>query len=153
MSRLILIFAILTLIFLSSSQTYEQQSLIPILKDWFPNKPFESVLSMLQIPYWGTFVSVDERGYYHFIEFLIRKGAHVVSFGLLSLAFYWALPLKSYKAITAFVLTVLYAVFDEYHQSLTGGRTPYIGDIFLDGAGAAISLSLAVLLKKRAVST
>lgn len=134
----LLLFSLLGFLFFSSSQTYEEQSLIGSLSQWLPTKPLESSLAVLQIPYGNSLVSIDERGYYRFIEFLIRKGAHFVLFGLVGLT--WFLLLNKFKPIVrlpiAILLTFLCACFDEYHQLLTGGRTPTFRDVKLDVAGA-----------------
>ncbi|HAU34382.1 MAG TPA: hypothetical protein DCW76_08625, partial [Lysinibacillus sp.] len=86
-----LIFIIcLVVLIISSSMTYEQQSILPELKDLLANKPFEKQLSVLKIPYWDTVVSVEERGYFPFVEFLIRKLTHFIGFGCIALGLYFA---------------------------------------------------------------
>jgi len=47
---LVLLFLVIIL-FLSSGQTYEQQSLIPTLQEMLPDKPLEEQLAKLEIPY------------------------------------------------------------------------------------------------------
>ncbi|TQR21635.1 VanZ family protein [Psychrobacillus vulpis] len=142
MKKIVPLLFLLIIVFVSSGQTSEQQSLLPILEKWLPNKPFESLLSKLQIPYWGIMVSIDERGYYRFIEFLIRKGTHFFYFGVIALAIYAALPRFKYRIFTAGVLTMLFAIADEFHQSLTSGRTASAQDVMLDTAGAFTALLL-----------
>jgi len=144
MKKSIFFIIILIVLFYSSGQTYEEQSLIPDLKRLFPNEPLKGFLSIFQIPYWGTTISVEERGYHAFIEFLLRKGAHVFIFGALATAIYYAFR----KFTLAFILTVGIAGIDEYHQSLTGGRTPTIHDVMLDSFGAAMALIIIYFLKK-----
>jgi glycopeptide antibiotics resistance protein len=144
MKKSIFFILILIVLFYSSGQTYEEQSLIPDLKRLLPNEPLEGLLSIFHIPYWGTIVSVEERGYHAFLEFLIRKGAHVFIFGALAAAIYYAF--RKFKL--SFILTVGIAVIDEYHQSLTGGRTPTIHDVMLDSFGAAMALIIIYILIK-----
>lgn len=148
MKRLIILLILLTLLFISSGQTYEQQSLIPMLQKWLPNKPFEDALSFLKIPYWGIIVSVEERGYYYFVEFLLRKSAHFFTFALIALFIYSILPKKSSRFTIAALLTLLIALGDEYRQSLTGGRTPAMQDVLLDMAGAITALLLVLISSK-----
>lgn len=144
MKKYILLILILLALFYSSGQTYEEQSLIPDLKRYLPDEPFKGILSTLEIPYWGTTVSIEERGYHAFIEFLLRKGAHVFIFGALAGAIYYA----TRKFFLAFAVTAVFAIIDEYHQSLTGGRTPTIQDVLLDSFGAAIVLLSIFLIKQ-----
>lgn len=150
MGRFLIIFIILAAIFISSGQTYEEQSLIPLLKEWLPHKPLEQPLSKLEVPYWGEKISVEERGYYFFLEFLIRKSAHFFIFGLLAIAIYFVLPPFKTRILIAALLTLLFAFGDEFHQMLTGGRTPSLQDVFLDFAGAITFLFvLKLFLIKR----
>jgi len=146
MKKLIVLIIVLGVLFISSGQTYEQQSLIPTLEKWLPGEPFESSLAKLQVPYWGTTISVEERGYYHFVEFLLRKSAHFLIFGVLAVVIYLTLPKNAFRLLTAFWLTALLAAGDEYHQSLTGGRTPTWQDVALDMAGAAVFLVILRML-------
>lgn len=140
MRKLFILLFLLVALFISSSQTYEQQSIVPTLQKWLPGKPFEETLSIFKIPYWGIIVSVEERGYYYFVEFIIRKGAHFFFFGSIAAFIYSLLPRKSSRFTIAALLTLLIAIGDEYHQSLTGGRTPAVQDIMLDMAGALTAL-------------
>ncbi|MCG7343979.1 VanZ family protein [Sporosarcina sp. ACRSL] len=147
MRKILLLLVIVGVLFFSSGQTYEQQSIIPTLEEWFPGKPLENQLAKLQIPYWGKIISVEERGYYAFIEFLIRKAAHFFIFGLLAIAVYSILPKIHYRTIVALLITLLLAIGDEYHQSLTGGRTATREDVFLDMWGAFTFLLVFRLIK------
>ena len=115
MKKLIVLLIVLGGLFISSGQTYEQQSLIPTLEKWLPGEPFKSSLSELEVPYWGTTISVEERGYYHFVEFLLRKSAHFLIFGVLAVVIYLLLPKHVFRWMTAFWLTALVAAGDEYH--------------------------------------
>lgn len=142
MKKIIPIIILLIIVFISSGQTVEQQSLVPTLEKWLPTKPFESILSHLQIPYWGILVSIEERGYYPFLEFLIRKGTHFLYFGVIGLAIYAALPKFTYRTMTAISLTMLLAIADEFHQSFTSGRTASVQDVILDTVGAITALLL-----------
>ncbi|WP_252501989.1 VanZ family protein [Sporosarcina sp. Marseille-Q4943] len=147
MRKFLFLLIIVGVLFFSSGQTYEQQSLIPTLEEQLPSKPLESQLANLQIPYWGKIVSVEERGYYAFVEFLLRKAAHFFIFGLLAIAVYSILPKFRYRTIVALVITLALAIGDEYHQSLTGGRTPSSKDVLLDMTGAFTFLILFRLIQ------
>ncbi|NYF23629.1 VanZ family protein [Sporosarcina sp. JAI121] len=151
MKKILVLIILLGVLFFSSGQTYEQQSIIPTLEKWLPGEPFASSLSKLQVPYWGKTISVEERGYYPFLEFLLRKSAHFLIFGFLAVVIYLILPKHNFRFLTAFWITLVVAAGDEYHQSLTGGRTPTWQDVALDMAGALVFLIILrlVLLVKR----
>lgn len=144
MKKYIPFLLILLTLFYSSEQTYKEQSVVPDLERWLPNEPFKDNLSQLQVPYWGNTISIEERGYHEFIEFLLRKGAHIVTFGALALAAY----IMVRNLGLAFFITIIVAIADEYHQSLTGGRTPTIQDVYLDTFGAFLALLFIFGYKK-----
>ena len=152
MRKILLLLFILIVLFTSSGQTYEQQSLIPTLEKWMPGKPFESFLSIFQIPYWGIKVSIEERGYYYFVEFLLRKSAHFFIFGFLAITIYSVLPKHMYRLYMAAFITLFIAIADEFHQSLTGGRTPSFQDVILDMAGAITALLCTYFVLQKSTS-
>lgn len=142
MRKIIFLLIVLTMLFMSSGQTYEQQSLVPELEKWLPGKPLESLLATLKIPYWGIQVSIAERGYYEFVEFIIRKSAHFFTFGLIAIVIYAVLPKRRFRKVIAVFLTLIVAITDEVHQSLTAGRTASLQDVMLDLTGAVTVLIL-----------
>ena len=149
MKRLIPLICLLIIVFISSGQSAEQQSLEMLLQKWLPDKPLEEFLSLFSIPYWGIQVSIEERGYYAFIEFLIRKGTHFVFFGILSLAVYYALPKWKYRKGITIVILFFLAIADELRQSMTPGRTASMQDVLLDTSGAATAMLIVLLIQWR----
>lgn len=143
-------FVVISLIVVAvlSNMSYQQQSLIPLLRDVLQDKPLEQWLSQLQINYWGEIVSVETKGYFYFIEFLIRKGVHFFGYGLLALIFFsfysslkWRFPM-----IIGFISVVVIASLDEFRQSMIPGRTGMVGDVVLDASGALTLLIIAKLV-------
>ncbi|MEG0380954.1 MAG: VanZ family protein, partial [Kurthia sp.] len=122
------------------------QSIVPRLQSLLPSQPLYDFLSLFKIPYWGIEVSVQERGYYYFLEFLIRKAAHMVSFGAIAIAIYIALSPLKYRYVYALLFTFILASADEFHQSFTSGRTATMSDVWLDSVGGILFLSLFVLI-------
>lgn len=57
----------------------------------------------------------------------------------------WTFSLKL-TLLFSFLLTVAYAILDELHQGLAAGRTPYIGDVFLDSFGALLAVVLLMVI-------
>ncbi len=144
-----LIFIIcLVILIISSSLTYEQQSILPELEDLLSNKPFEEQLAVLKIPYWGTTVSIEERGYFPFVEFLIRKLTHFIGFGCIALGLYFAWGKRRFAAIIAIIGTIVIAMLDEFRQSFTPGRTMSGQDVLVDTAGAIVFVGTVVIIRK-----
>ncbi|UCC62920.1 MAG: VanZ family protein [Anaerolineae bacterium] len=80
------------------------------------------------------------------LESLAGIVGHLVGYAGLVLFWWRALAAHSASARRmrglAFLLTVLYAVSDEYHQSFVPGRTATLADLFIDAAGAVLGLWL-----------
>ncbi len=86
-------------------------------------------------------------------EFLIKKSAHMIAYGVLALLLAralvaWGMPARR-AAILAVLLAVAYALLDEAHQSLVPGRHASLMDISLDGAGAALFMVIGRAAFKR----
>lgn len=143
-------FVVISLIIVTifSNTSYEQQTLIPLLQDVLHNKPFEQWLSQFTFNYWGGIVSIETKGYFHFVEFLIRKGVHFVGYGLLALIFFSFFKSVSwrYPVVLSFIGTVAIASLDEYRQSTMPGRTGMVGDVFLDASGALTFLLITKII-------
>ncbi|MGM9951740.1 MAG: VanZ family protein, partial [Lysinibacillus sp.] len=144
----------LLIIFIASNMPYEQQTIVPELETVLADKPLEAQLSKLEFTYWGRPISVETRGYFYFVEFLIRKGTHFIGFGLVGLLFFlfyrklgWRFP-----ALLAIGSIFIVASLDEYRQTLIPGRTGMFGDVLIDTAGAiffVIIIKGFLAIKKR----
>lgn len=144
---------IMGLLFYSSSQPYEQQKMDSFLTILLPNKPFEEWLHTIALTYGETVVTVSEMGYYHFIEFFIRKFIHFTSFCLLAYSWIYALQshIKERKMaiIIGLLISVCYAASDEFHQSLTPQRTALLQDVILDSFGALAGSVIFVIMSPK----
>ena len=81
---------------------------------------------------------------FEWADVLVKKGGHMLGYGLLALFFLRGLHGKSDKdrraPIMAWGLAVLYAITDEFHQSFVPGRHASPMDVLIDGIGAAVLL-------------
>ncbi|MFD2044976.1 VanZ family protein [Ornithinibacillus salinisoli] len=142
------------IIFYSSSQPYEDQDMKPMLSNTIDLSFLERYLDWIVFTYHRSEVSVANLGVEGFIEFFIRKGAHVtvffVLFYLLFLAIRKTTNISKWTTIiVSLLLTIAYASIDEFHQGLTPNRTPYIGDVLLDSFGALLASLLLVYFHYR----
>lgn len=86
-----------------------------------------------------------------FVNFLVRKAAHITEYALLALLAARAFLTSSHDKlrtkwfIAAFALVAVCALLDEYHQSFLGTRTSTIYDSLIDMCGGAIALALVLL--------
>lgn len=84
------------------------------------------------------------------------KLMHMCAYILLSFLFYISLResgINKYIFITAFILTVIYGISDEVHQSFVPGRDSSIGDVIADSTGAFVGALIAsyVTVKTRII--
>lgn len=146
---------IMVILFISSSQTYEQQSQTDLIGKLLTGQPLKEPLSKLSFGYAGQEQSIQAVGYAKFIEFFIRKGAHFMTYFVMGGSFCIGLYLKMkhfwWGGFFAWLAATGYAGMDEFHQQLTGGRTPLFEDVMLDSMGAltAVILVLVVFVVQR----
>lgn len=78
---------------------------------------------------------------------------HFLEYGVLALLLWQALratPRLSHRATSlAFILTVLYAISDEWHQFYVPGRYSDVRDVMVDVLGALAALWLAQRLQRQ----
>lgn len=76
-------------------------------------------------------------------DYVIKKTAHIVEYGLLALAFHFAFRFEPKYRWIAWFLAVVYAATDEYHQSFVPGRHSSLVDVLIfDNIGAFMALWL-----------
>ncbi|MBN3523534.1 VanZ family protein [Paenibacillus apiarius] len=124
-------------IFYKSSEPYTHQDLRPTLAAWLPMDMVARWLPQVEFYYDGGLVTWTKP--YDFVEFFIRKAAHVTEYAILAflaIQLGLALYLKRAGAIVLGALfTLLYAMSDEWHQSFVPGRTGHAIDVGVDSIG------------------
>ncbi len=120
------------------------------------NKKFQKFEKWLLLIIWAgaiyylssqplTFLSAtDEWGW------IIRKFAHIFEFGVLTFLIFRILKYTEKRYVYwdlfwAFVFAVLYAISDEYHQTLVQGRVGNYKDVLIDSIGIIIATWLLYL--------
>lgn len=149
-------FIIMIILYLSSSMSYENQSVVPRLSNLLSGKPLNDFLSRFEFVYGGSIVSVEANGYFSFVEFFIRKAAHFFSYFFLG--FFWILGLRKrvrddwLTILLSILLCIGYASFDELHQNFTPDRTALMADVILDTVGAIVGIiTIQLLLTKKVI--
>ena len=84
------------------------------------------------------------------LDFLFKKSAHFVVFATLAMLLWRAFDWRSRAWIWAWLLTVIYAISDEWHQSFVAGRHPQATDVLIDACGAATALLAVWLIQRKA---
>jgi VanZ family protein len=89
----------------------------------------------------------------HWKDFIVKKSAHMTEYAIFTVLLYRAflgsgVPKKK-SILYAFIVCVLYAMSDEFHQSFTPGREPTLRDVGFDTIGSTIAIvSIWKLLPK-----
>nr|WP_307771913.1 VanZ family protein [Clostridium botulinum] len=86
---------------------------------------------------------------YNFLNFLIRKAAHITEYFILFMLLYYAFKKTFYKnlKIKAAIITILYACTDELHQLFIPGREGKIRDVLIDSIGVFIGVFFIYIFK------
>jgi len=89
----------------------------------------------------------------HWKDFIVKKTAHMTEYAIFTVLLYRAFlgggASKKKAFLYAFLVCVLYAMTDEFHQSFTPGREPTLRDVGFDTIGSSIAIySLWKLLPK-----
>ena|ERR1041385_3159415 len=91
-------------------------------------------------------------GWFHL---LVRKAGHLTEYAILATLAARAFRNSSHQFIRrhwfklSFLLAVIYALTDEFHQSFVPSRTASLYDSIIDSAGALIALSVIWLFHRR----
>ncbi len=135
------------IIFMLSSQDYETQSIKPFLNSQFDAEQLAEQLPEISFPYRHHTIDAQTNPI-KFIEFLFRKGAHLLLYAMLGgmlmlLLIYFGLKGR-YSLIISFCMVGLVASLDEWNQSLNPHRTGSVEDVILDLCGGFIGISLVL---------
>ncbi|WP_434283181.1 VanZ family protein [Clostridium botulinum] len=86
---------------------------------------------------------------YNFLNFLIRKAAHITEYLILFMLLYYAFKKTFYKnlKIKAAIITILYACTDEFHQLFIPGREGKVRDVLVDSIGVFIGVFLICIFE------
>jgi VanZ family protein len=112
---------------------------------WFTGANTAQVLQVIlsYLPFGGG----EEEGP-SFLNFLIRKAAHLTEFGILAVLVWRALFPRRASYIGAWLFATAYAATDEWHQSFEPGRTATPKDVVIDSCGALIALVIVFVCRR-----
>lgn len=79
------------------------------------------------------------------LVFPVRKAAHMTEYAILAVLAWGNLTVWKREAgrnnyAYAFLLAILYAMTDEFHQTFVNGRSGNLTDVCIDGAGACLGI-------------
>ncbi|MDQ8739294.1 VanZ family protein [Paenibacillus sp. LHD-38] len=140
----------LSLLFMFSSQSYDEQSIQPFLLTHFNYHQLKSWLPDMTITY-RTSVIQSQVDPFRFIEFLFRKGAHLFVYATLAaLLFMFLRSLTRGRWFLSIIITLLIAIavpaMDEWNQLGSNERTGNATDVVLDFAGGCAGLLVCLCI-------
>jgi VanZ family protein len=84
------------------------------------------------------------------LDRLVKKAGHALGFALLALTYWRALGFPRERRWVAWLLVMIFAATDEWHQSFVPGRHPSAWDVLIfDNLGALLALWVAGALRKQ----
>ena len=99
---------------------------------------FPALLWMMVIFYFSTRQTTGIGGDSYWLRFFILKSFHLIEYAILFILLFFAFQ----KPILSLIISYLYGVSDEFHQSFTPGRTPKLTDTLIDLLGILIGFLL-----------
>lgn len=116
-------------------------------------KRIPALLTMAVI-FWFSSQPSNEIPNFGLIDRIIKKSGHVFEYAVLAFWIWYALEFRFNRRWLVWLIAILYAATDEYHQSFVRGRFPSAWDVLIfDNAGALISLWIAQRLNKNDQTT
>lgn len=89
-------------------------------------------------------LTVTPTSEFYWKDFIIKKTAHIVEYGVFATLLYRALRGSGVEKLNAALISILIAVVygatDEFHQSFTPGREPRVRDVVFDTIGAVAGI-------------
>ncbi len=116
----------------------------PFVKRWGP------ALLLMAVIFAFSSIPSEEMPNLGVFDLSVKKLGHAIGYALLSLAYSRGLGRKTPRPfLLAWLMAILYAATDEFHQSFVHGRGSRITDVGVDAIGAGFSLLLVMFLSKK----
>lgn len=111
---------------------------------WLP------ALIMMMAIFWFSAQPVTNLPNFNWADMLVKKSGHMIGYALLATSYWFGLDRKRERWWVAWLLAILYALTDEFHQRFSLGRHSTIWDVLIfDNLGALIGLWLAYRAQNR----
>ena len=76
-------------------------------------------------------------------DYFVKKSGHAIGYGLLALSYFYFFKYDKKRYWLAWLLAIVFAITDEFHQSFVAGRHSTAFDVFVfDNLGAIFGLWL-----------
>lgn len=113
------------------------KKILSIVPRWFP------ALLMMAVIFIFSSRSGDDLPNFLGWDYFVKKGGHMIGYGLLALSYFHLLKDNKDRYWLAWIMAVIFSATDEFHQSFVAGRSSSIFDVLIfDNFGAIIGLWL-----------
>ena len=148
-SAFLLMIAVVS-IFYFSSQSYQQQSIIPFLKKHVSQQQLKEWLPSIDFTYAGNRY-ISKVNPYSVVEFFFRKCAHLFVYAVAGSSIYMFLEAFTklklrWKAAMSILGLLLLASMDEWNQGTSVHRTSTPGDVGIDLMGGLVGILSCMLV-------
>lgn len=75
-------------------------------------------------------------------DFVLKKTAHIIEYGIFYFLLWRAFRYEPKRWLLVFLICILYALSDEFHQSFVPGRTSKLTDVGFDTFGMLLSYEI-----------
>lgn len=104
---------------------------------WLP------AVAVMSVIFWFSSQPSNELMNFGWLDRVVKKIGHILGYGALALSLWFGFDFRADRRWTVWLLAIVYAVTDEYHQSFVQGRRASWIDAFVfDNLGAMIALLL-----------
>ena len=106
-----------------------------IVPRWFP------ALLVMSMIFWFSAQPGEALPVFSWADKIVKKSGHMIGYSLLALSYWYALGMDDKRHWLVWLLAMLYAATDEYHQSFVPGRHPSVWDVVIfDNIGVLVAL-------------
>ncbi|CAG7632358.1 VanZ family protein [Paenibacillus allorhizosphaerae] len=139
------------LLFSFSSQSYDQQTIVPFLRSHLNEGELTRILPNIAVKY-GDRVFMLKWQPLQFLEFVFRKMAHLIMYATLAVVLFLALfPFRfrwGWKAAFVVLAIVSTASLDEWNQTMRIRRNGEAIDVVLDSLGGVVGLLICIAVMR-----
>ena len=86
-------------------------------------------------------------------SFSVAKAYHIIVFFLFALFLFTTIKgknkLKAWQIVTVLIISIIYSILDEFHQSFVPGRDPALRDVMIDSFGIFLSILIYIYINSK----
>jgi VanZ family protein len=118
---------------------------MPLVSKPSPALRWLPALVMMGVIFLASSTPATELPFFGRWDVLIKKGGHALGYAMLGLSYFYALPSRlsrGYRWWMAWLMAIVFALSDEFHQYFVEGRGSSLRDVGIDSLGAGLALLL-----------